>query len=64
VGQKWRSGKGFFDKIRSLEVIGKGLRATVRALLACADLEVKGYSHGECLQQGFAPLLHLFRGGE
>jgi hypothetical protein len=50
------------NRIRSLEDIVKGLRSTVRASLACADLANKDYSHRECLEQGLAALLHLFWG--
>jgi hypothetical protein len=44
VGHKWRFEQGFWNKIRSPEVIGRELRSIIRVLLACADLGHKGYT--------------------
>ena len=51
------------NRIRSFEGIVKGLRSTVRALLACADLAKKGLQPLRVLRIRFGPTV-TFRGGE
>jgi hypothetical protein len=53
------------NRIRSLEGIVKGLRSTVRASLACADLAKQGLQPLRVLRTRFCPTFTvIYRGGE